>query len=320
MAILEPEGLFGGDRLAALSDKARVYWPWLYTASNSFARLELNCRNIISRCFPAWANKPSEQQIMLFIREYADNFLLFVYSRNGQEWVQFDTPAKCLPTFHTKRDKASPAPTPQEIDAFNAGLALWRNKRNPQICPNPGLFEDFKKSPHGIEVGKGEGKGIKTIAPASSEAAPKVEILTPKPKSSDNRHALFKAEIGVYWARHNQHEMPWDGSEARQLSTLLSAIPKTTVEDFRVWLSNRSNSDANHSERVRSWIAKASDYAGGSLDVYGKPKSLKGGKNGNIAASKPIFEGFVNGGRAETPSRGQLPVRSMPALGPPAAR
>lgn len=45
-----------------------------------------------------------------------------------------------------------------------------------------------------------------------------------------------------------------------------------------------------------------------------------GGKNGNITTSKPIFEGFVNGGRAETPSRGQLPVRSMPALGPPAAR
>jgi hypothetical protein len=42
MAIIDPEGLFGGDRLRRCSNAAQLHWRRLLLASDGFARLEIN--------------------------------------------------------------------------------------------------------------------------------------------------------------------------------------------------------------------------------------------------------------------------------------
>jgi len=49
MAIIDPAGLFEGERLAACSDVAQLYWPRLFLAANSCARLELSYPSVISK-------------------------------------------------------------------------------------------------------------------------------------------------------------------------------------------------------------------------------------------------------------------------------
>lgn len=281
MSILDPEGLFSGERLAALSDRARVYWPWIYTASNSFARLEFNPRNIVNRCFAAWRESPiSEQRVSLFIAEYEANALLFVYERNGQKWIQFDTPKKFLPTYQTKRDKMSPTPTPQEIAAFEARLSSWRVKHAPKNEEQQS-FLTFQKVSHGIGIGTGigEGKGkdlILAAEPPKEEPVSQGDVKSKKP--ADPRHSEFRQELAAYWVSKNSTEMPWDGSDARQLSALLMANPTLTSDRFRRLVLARSLSEVNHSERIRSWIARSTDYGNGPLDTYNKPKSGNGGQ------------------------------------------
>lgn len=46
MAIIDPEGLFSGDRLRRCSNLAQLHWPRLYLAANGFARLEINFAKI----------------------------------------------------------------------------------------------------------------------------------------------------------------------------------------------------------------------------------------------------------------------------------
>lgn len=91
-------------------------------------------------------------------------------------------------------------------------------------------------------------------------------------RSADPRHSAFKVPLGKYWDRHNPSvQMPWDPSEAKQLSSLLAASPDLTIETFTVCLQNRHKSRVNHSDRPRAWLARSLDYLNGPLDQYGKP-------------------------------------------------
>jgi hypothetical protein len=50
VAIIDPEGLFGGDRLRRCSNVAQLHWPRLFLGSDGFARLE---NNVIGEVSPA---------------------------------------------------------------------------------------------------------------------------------------------------------------------------------------------------------------------------------------------------------------------------
>lgn len=96
---------------------------------------------------------------------------------------------------------------------------------------------------------------------------------------ADLRHSEFKEAVADYWASRNpNHEMPWDGSEARALASLLSASPALTADRFRDVLRNRYRSAVNHAERPRKWLGNALSFAGGPLDRFGQPLE---GANGN---------------------------------------
>jgi len=170
-------------------------------------------------------------------------------------------------------------------------------------------------------VGNGNGVGnMEGVGKGSSRS-----------KSGDPRHASFKSIVGLAWKAKNTLAMPWDASEAKQLSSLLSANPTLYEEAFTELLRNRHNSRVNHSERPRQWLARLTDFGNGPLDQYGKPLRGEGsdGKN-DIRVSPAVqrqrasddgieraFQMLAGSENTDEPGQGQLPEPGYtPADGP----
>lgn len=85
------------------------------------------------------------------------------------------------------------------------------------------------------------------------------------------RFAPFREVCQRYYDYH-QLTMTWDGAEGKQLTSLLSANPDMTPEQFRTLLGNRTKSrGVNHAKRPSSWLRNATDYAKGPLNEFGQP-------------------------------------------------
>jgi hypothetical protein len=114
MPIIDPNGLFTGERLAACSDKAKMLWPFIYCASNGFARVEVNISRIRLNCFSTFKSPPADEDIVEAIEDYVNNFLVLLYEHKGTLWIQFDTSQKYLTRHKSKKDIASPSPTGEQ--------------------------------------------------------------------------------------------------------------------------------------------------------------------------------------------------------------
>jgi hypothetical protein len=110
MAIIDPEGLFNGDRLRRCSNAAQLHWPRLFLASDGFARLEINYARIIGRACPTFKPYPTEAALQACLQEYANSYLLFLYEAGGALWGQWDTRKELLPRYKTAQDRRSPIP------------------------------------------------------------------------------------------------------------------------------------------------------------------------------------------------------------------
>jgi hypothetical protein len=137
MLIINPTGLFGGDRLRHCSDFAQMHWPRIFLASNGFARIELNYHKIVAAAYGTFKTVPTPSEINGVLAEYIDSYLLFAYSVDGQIWGQWDTNFK-LPKFKTAEDRRSPDP-PEP--AFSMWLMAYRNKKQTLSCTS----EEFQK-------------------------------------------------------------------------------------------------------------------------------------------------------------------------------
>jgi hypothetical protein len=89
---IDPDGLFNGDRMAKLTLMARLYWPYFFSAANGYGRLEINYLRLTAKMFSRFPSVPTKPEVMGWIEEYAENYLLFLYRANGVLWGQFDTP------------------------------------------------------------------------------------------------------------------------------------------------------------------------------------------------------------------------------------
>lgn len=163
MPVIDPQGLFDGERLAACSDKAKLFWPFIYCASNGFARLEINPKYIQKKCFASFTETPTEDDIIKAIEEYAQNFLLVVYEHEGRQWVQFDTSSKYLPRHKSKKDDESPIPPPETIKLHADGYIGWKKAKSLCLQHSRKLsetFENLRKISHGIGIGTGIEIGV----------------------------------------------------------------------------------------------------------------------------------------------------------------
>jgi hypothetical protein len=277
MAIIDPDGLFSGERLAACSDIAQLYWPRFFLASNGCARIELSYKSLVSRVFGNFHQIPTSEEIWQVFREYEKNYLAVLYETNsGVWWCQFVTSQKFLPKYKKTRDNMSPAPPPEMMEVFDHGYHLWKKANSFQN-------ESFQKSPAvfssqgiGIGVGIGVGEGIGELQKPSGKKPHRA-------KSPDPRHSLFRESLEKYWAKKNPvgQSMPWGPADAKQLSLMLAANPAMDLEGFRDLLRNRAKSDVAHGDPVRRWIGNVTSFTV-PLDRYGKPMTTNG-RGGNYA-------------------------------------
>jgi hypothetical protein len=154
VAVIDPDGLFGGDRLRRCSNAAQLHWPRLFLASDGFARLEINYARIIGRAYPTFDPVPSETELQAWLLEYASHYLLFLYEIDGQVWGQWDTRSDLLPRYKTAADRRSPNPPEPDFTAWSRSYRE-QSKAFPKCFGN--LSETFL---HGVGVGVGVGKTI----------------------------------------------------------------------------------------------------------------------------------------------------------------
>lgn len=187
MAIINPDGLFGGDRLRRCSNEAQLHWPRLFLASDGFGRLELNYHKIIARAYSTFSPVPSEPELQAYLEDYSRNYLLFVYGVDGQLWGQWDTPAEFLKRYKTAIDRRSPIPPEPKFTEWK-GRYLAESKAFPKCFGN--ISESFL---HGVGVGGGKGDGKNICAPTGapmSDSALAVSVDEP-PFDTTESDALF---------------------------------------------------------------------------------------------------------------------------------
>ncbi len=281
MAIIDPDGLFSGERLAACSDVAQLYWPRLFLAANSCCRIELSYKSIVSRIFANFHTPPEVSEIWDVFREYEKNFLAVIYeTEGGVWWCQFITSEKFLPKYKKTRDKSSPAPTVEMMERHRLGYIEWKRANSFQNQSFQKTDESFQRRGIGIGVGIGVGIGEEQLQKPSGKKP------SHKAKAPDPRHSPFRESLEKYWAKKNPSgpPMPWGPAEAKQMAMMLSANPAMTLEEFRELLRNRAKSDVAHGDPVRAWIGSITKFTQ-PLDRYGKPVQ-NGGTNATVHAGK----------------------------------
>jgi len=193
VAVIDPEGLFAGDRMRLLSREAWLLWSFYYLASNGYGRLELNYRKIIGRAFACLPNPPSEKQFWDHIEEYSNAYLMFVYQVGGVHWGQWDTSEKFLPRWKTTEDKESPVPP---ADSWIQWKSEYADVKNQQAAATAIRFNKFAKTPAllplgvGVGVGVGIGEGLKTCASRDARRSAGQDIQ----RSTDEPTKLFELE------------------------------------------------------------------------------------------------------------------------------
>jgi hypothetical protein len=169
MSIIDPEGLFGGDRLRRCSNAAQLHWPRLFLASDGFARLEINYARIIGRAYPTFNPIPPEAELQKWLQEYANNSLLFLYQVSGQLWGQWDTRKELLPRYKTAADRRSPTPP-------EPAFTEWQRRYREENKVFPKCFGDLSENlQHGVGVGVGGGKTICASGDARLDGIPSID-------------------------------------------------------------------------------------------------------------------------------------------------
>ena len=155
--VIDPQGLFNGDRLRRCSNVAQLHWPRLFSRPTALlGSLSWNGREDapgLSHVSPL----PTEGELRGYLEEYATNFLLFVYKADGQLWGQWDTKDAFLPRYKTSSDRRSPIPP-------KIALADWRRQYREQFrCYFRNLSGIFRKVFSATRMGEGEGVGLRWV-------------------------------------------------------------------------------------------------------------------------------------------------------------
>jgi hypothetical protein len=295
MPVINPHGLFEGQRLAACSDVAQLYWPRLFCAANGYARLELHYPTIAGRCFHGFRQVPTEDQVFAVVKEYADNFLVVPYHADGQLWVQFATEDKFLRRRKTADDERSPAPPPASLDTFKAGYAAWKAKR--QSTSSSGGNGTFSKlfptyfqkasdefSPGvGVGVGVGDGVGDGDGEPSALALSVEGARAVHEAPTVFDLPLIGKKVYGVPRKLHDEFRDAYPGV------SVMAELGR-----MRAWLlaNPTKMKTANGIPRfINSWLANAQNEGGrsGTSNPSGGTGSNRGAAVGRVERSINAF-------------------------------
>ncbi len=231
MPIIKPRGLLRGDRMGALSDEARLYWPFLYAGSNGFGYFEMDYPKILSRCFGQFHLKPTRELISRVLSEYRDQSLLFLYrDLNGRLWGAWDSAAS--QSFYTSEDKS--APKPPEPDFENWKLRYQQQKS--QSGYDELSLEDIRP----IDT---KNKEIDNSL-ESTDISPKSTVINPLSRSI----SVSKHQSSIT-SQHQHVEEPKNS----KVQILRSPMQKAFDEWWFEWTKIRGT---NHKpQAVRAWLS-----------------------------------------------------------------
>jgi hypothetical protein len=259
VAIIDPNGLFMGERLNWCSDDAQLHFPRLYCAANNYARMELNYQRIMTKAYGSFRKPINEEKFWQIIREFRDNFLLLIYEHEGTWWGQWQTNDRYLARHKTAEDRRSPAP-PQELqDKYrddyltakrdkqqNHGLADLRG-----VTPSRAESRGVELAGVGVGVGVGVGGGTglnpEPFTPEPSATEVPAVFLDLPTNVSGKSYAISEAQV-------NEWEPLYPAVDVRQ-----------QIRNIRGWL------DANPSRRktsrgmarfIAAWLGKTQDKGG----------------------------------------------------------
>lgn len=138
-------------------------------------------------------------------------------------------------------------------------------------------------------------------------------VLTP-PEFTDIRFKFFRMTVEAFYLWKWGRTCPWDGAESNQLTRLLKADPKLTLQDFRLFLYNYGCSDdITPGERPRSFIPRLHNYSVTSLDRFGRDPnaSIQTSQTQRARRNDSAFEqARANRGLLENPV-GDLPAKRV---------
>lgn len=169
MAVIDPDGLFNGERFERVSDAARYAWPYLWAASNRCGRIELNYRLIIGKAFSRFRRAPTEEEFWGWIREFQQAYLLFVYEVDGAYWGQWDTSEKFLATYKLAADLASPKPDSGAWNAWREEYIRSKKERNSTKPITVTNFKNVLKTSETFSHGNGNGNGNGSLKTCSTD-------------------------------------------------------------------------------------------------------------------------------------------------------
>ena len=129
--LIDPQGLLRGDRVRACSDEAQLHFPRLLAASNTFGRFRMSVEWLQAEVYGSFAAKPTKEQLTQWLREYHDNFLLFVYrGPDHSAGAQWEIPEKLLGKYRKTEDRKTPAPPEAEHQAYKHSYAEFLRTKN----------------------------------------------------------------------------------------------------------------------------------------------------------------------------------------------
>lgn len=261
--VIDPEGLFYGDRMARLTDMARLYWPYLFLASNGYGRLEINFAKITSKAFATFRKPPSVAELRGILEEYFNAYLLFLYKVNGQVWGQWDTSAKFLPRYHTAQDEASPAPPAKPMEEWRDRYITSKQAESAAIPTDCNVFENGAKNFANVlhtrrarAVAVAVAVAVKTPSPLSGVGQDSGEpVRSPEAVYEQQLEATARTLHG----RHPAIRRCGLGEARSQLKAILSKYPISERIDRLVQI------DRNHAAwcATEEWRKDGGKYAKG---------------------------------------------------------
>ncbi len=264
MALIDPDGLFNGDRFTLMSDSARFAWPYFWCASNTVGRIELNYHKVVARAFSRFKKPPSEEQFWVWVGEFRAAYLLFVYEVNGQVWGQWDTSEKFLPRWKLAADAATPAANARQF-------LLWRNSyfqtKQAEADAKARKISEFVSSPksseavcgdlYGVGDGVGVGGGEDKPSCAADGAAPEAELL-PFPDAAEPKGLsdtwLTRQHDSQFWPSYWRHVNKQASQAAfRKRVRTLCRERQLAPEDAVKFLVTQARLDRERFEPTQDW-------------------------------------------------------------------
>ena len=191
--IIKADGLFYGEKIAALSDEAKQKFVFFYLQSDDWGCGEINAERMRARAFARWLRRPRLDTVEELLAEYRSVGLLKTWEADGKTWGEWVGPDGRLPKFDKRTRRKTPVP-PWHAGNGNA-------QPEPEPAPELPLTEAAPE-------------------PEPQRRRPPTQAKD-KPAASGAHKQCYEYAYEDYKFRRAGVTPTWDGSDAKALQGLL---------------------------------------------------------------------------------------------------